>query len=52
MELDSLFHERKKLNDELVASVSGAAEKWGLQVTLPPSLLNCFLGKIASFASI
>uniref|UniRef100_A0A7S4KLZ1 Band 7 domain-containing protein n=1 Tax=Paramoeba aestuarina TaxID=180227 RepID=A0A7S4KLZ1_9EUKA len=32
VELDSLFHERKKLNDELVASVSGAAEKWGLQV--------------------
>ena len=32
VELDSLFHERKKLNEELVASVSGAAAKWGLEV--------------------
>ena len=32
VELDSLFHERKKLNQELVESVSADASKWGMEV--------------------
>jgi regulator of protease activity HflC (stomatin/prohibitin superfamily) len=34
VELDSLFHERKKLNQELVDSVSAAASKWGMEVRM------------------
>ena len=32
MELDELFHNREKLNTNLHATISHAAEKWGLEV--------------------
>ena len=32
VELDMLFHDRRKLNQELVESISPAAHKWGLEV--------------------